>query len=66
MFAFPMRLLKYSRSEHLVSKLGEILQFIAQSLPEGRLLHWIPAIGLAILEKFVPFEGIGASRFRSG
>jgi hypothetical protein len=36
-----LRLLKYSRSKHLASKLGEFLQLIAQSLPEGRLPQWI-------------------------
>ena len=30
-------LLKYSRSQHLVSKLGDLLRQIAQSLPAARL-----------------------------
>jgi hypothetical protein len=44
-----LRLLKYSRSDHLARKLGEILQLIAQSLPEGRLPQWIQAIGVYIM-----------------
>jgi len=44
-----LQLLKYSRSKHLVTKLGEILQLIALSLPEGRLHQWIQAIGVYVM-----------------
>ncbi len=44
-----LRLLKYSRSSQLVSKLGEILKFVAQSLPAGRLPQWIQAIGVYVM-----------------
>ncbi len=44
-----LRLLKYSRSKHLVEKLGEILRLIAGSLPEGRLPDWIQAIGIYVM-----------------
>jgi predicted transposase/invertase (TIGR01784 family) len=44
-----LRLLKYSRSDQLARELAEILQLIAQSLPEGRLPQWIQAIGVYIM-----------------
>ncbi|MCA9133140.1 MAG: Rpn family recombination-promoting nuclease/putative transposase [Planctomycetales bacterium] len=42
-------LLKYSRSQHLVSKLGDLLRQIAQSLPAARLPQWIQAIGVYVM-----------------
>jgi hypothetical protein len=39
-----LRLLKYSRSDRLPRMLGEILQLIAQSVPEGRLPQWLQAV----------------------
>ena len=44
-----LRLLKYSRSKHLVSKLSEILQLISRSLPHGILDSWIQAIGVYVM-----------------
>ncbi len=44
-----LRLLKYSRSKHLVEKLGEIFRLIAGSLPEGQLPGWIQAIGIYVM-----------------
>ena len=44
-----LRLLKYSRSKHLVSKLSEILQLISRSLPQGILDNWIQAIGVYVM-----------------
>ncbi len=44
-----LRLLKYSRSKHLVSKLSEILQLISRSLPHGILDTWIQAIGVYVM-----------------
>jgi predicted transposase/invertase (TIGR01784 family) len=42
-------LLKYSRSDRLPRMLGEILQLLAQSLPESRLLQWLQAVGVYIM-----------------
>lgn len=44
-----LRLLKYSRSKQLVSKLSEILQLISLSLPHGILESWIQAIGVYVM-----------------
>lgn len=44
-----VRLLKYSRSVYLASKLGEILELLASSLPAGRLSGWIQAIGVYVM-----------------
>ncbi len=44
-----LRLLKYSRSVYLASKLGEILELLASSLPAGRLSGWIQAIGVYVM-----------------
>jgi predicted transposase/invertase (TIGR01784 family) len=44
-----LRLLKYSRSDRLPRMLGEILQLIAQSLPESRLPQWLQAVGVYIM-----------------
>jgi len=44
-----LRLLKYSRSAYLASKLGEILELLASSLPAGRLSGWIQAIGVYVM-----------------
>jgi predicted transposase/invertase (TIGR01784 family) len=44
-----LRLLKYSRSDHLASILGELLQRIAQALPEGHLPQWIQVIGVYVM-----------------
>lgn len=44
-----LRLLKYSRSNQLVDKLGEILRLIGNSLPEGLLEDWIQAIGIYVM-----------------
>ncbi len=42
-------LLKYSRSDRLPRMLGEILQLLAHSLPESRLLQWLQAVGVSIM-----------------
>ena len=44
-----LRQLKYSRSMYLASKLGEILELLASSLPAGRLTGWIQAIGVYVM-----------------
>ena len=44
-----LRLLKYSRSKHLVEKLGDILHLIAKSLPAGILPDWVQAIGIYVM-----------------
>lgn len=44
-----LRLLKYSRSKYLVSKLGDILELIVRSLPASRLPDWIQAIGVYVM-----------------
>lgn len=44
-----LRLLKYSRSKYLVEKLGEILQFIVQSLPQRSVPQWIQAVGVYVM-----------------
>ncbi len=44
-----LRLLKYSRSQHLVNKLGDLLRLLVQSLPERNLHQWIQAVGVYIM-----------------
>ncbi len=44
-----LRLLKYSRSKHLVTKLGEILHLMASALPTTVLPQWIHAIGVYVM-----------------
>lgn len=42
-------LLKYSRSRHLVEKLGEILDFICRSVPAASFVEWVQAIGVYVM-----------------
>ncbi|MEZ6133939.1 MAG: Rpn family recombination-promoting nuclease/putative transposase [Pirellulaceae bacterium] len=56
-----LRLLKYSRSKQLVGKLTEILQLIAQSLPQGSLPQWIQAIGVYVM---TVNKDIGAEEYK--
>jgi predicted transposase/invertase (TIGR01784 family) len=56
-----LQLQKYSRSKQLVEKLGEILQFIAQSLPQGSLPQWIQAIGVYVM---TVNKDIGAEEYK--
>ena len=42
-------LLKYSRSRHLVEKLGEILDLICRSVPAASFVEWVQAIGVYVM-----------------
>ncbi len=56
-----LRLLKYSRSKQLVGKLRDILELIAQSLPENSLSEWIKAIGVYVMSVN---KNIGAQEYK--
>ncbi|MFO0977706.1 MAG: Rpn family recombination-promoting nuclease/putative transposase [Planctomycetaceae bacterium] len=44
-----LRLLKYSRSRHLVEILREILDLIGRALPASKFAEWIQAIGVYVM-----------------
>jgi hypothetical protein len=44
-----LRLLKYSRSRHLVEKLREILEMLGRALPPAAFAEWVQAIGVYVM-----------------
>ena len=44
-----LRLLKYSRSRHLIEILGEMLRLIVQSLPGHQGEEWVKVIGVYVM-----------------